>query len=132
MLVLLLILAVLSGTAATTVNVPPVFTTLEDIPLDESGNVLDQWILYPDGECALSVESNWASAEPAMRKNARVGGALVDQLFDNTRSNQAKSLGSCPALCLSKGTPFNLIPSPADYLVYSGKRDSIKFDRYLR
>lgn len=111
---------------------PLTFQQLSSIPLDEHGNVKDHWLLYPDGACANAVENEFKLVERANRMAARVSGDLEKKLFDNDRSRSAISSSTlgCPVACLNKGVPANLIYTPADYLVYSGKRDSIKFQTY--
>lgn len=43
------------------------FSTLSDIPLDDSGLLQDQWIVYPDeGKCASVIEKEWFKSK---RKN---------------------------------------------------------------
>jgi len=108
------------------------FDQVSSIPLDEHGNVRDNWFLYPAGACASSVEDEWQSVEKGNRKAARVSGDLEHKLFDNEKSRLAISSSTlgCPVICLNKGVPSGFITTPVEYHVYSGKRDSIKFKAY--
>ena len=96
------------------------------------GLLKDYWILYPDGKCGDVVEKEWARIGASTRKNARIVGEFEKALFSNSKSKSAIEHSSlnCPAVCLSKGTPLDLLLTPVEYLIYSGKRDSLKFKSY--
>ena len=105
--------------------------SIEDLPLNEKGNLRNHWILYPPN-CTEQVHSAWKVVAGEYREHGIVeyGNEMFKQFFENSRSRQAIGMIGCPATCLTKGTPKNLLQTPADYLVYSGKRDSIKFRKY--
>ena len=77
------------------------------------------------------MEEKWAALNGEKRSLAKVNGELESAFFENPRSKAAlSSQDSCPVTCLSKGTPKDFILTPPEYMVYSGKRDSIKFQKY--
>ena len=104
---------------------------IEDLLLNEKGNLDSNWIIYPSN-CTKHIHTAWSDMAGEYRKHGIIehDSEMFEYFFDNSRSHQAISISGCPATCLSKGTPRNLLKTPADYLVYSGKRDSIKFRRY--
>jgi hypothetical protein len=81
---------------------------------------------------SLICSYNRATVIPEVRKPARVFGELERIIFDNDRSRAAVSSSplGCPVICLNKGVPAEYISTPVEYLIYSGKRDSIKFMAY--
>ena len=108
---------------------PEVIQDISTFPLDERGALSAHWLIYPEGKCASVVESKWSSVGGDIRKQGRVSGELEKHFFDNEKSRAAISFSAdgCPVICLNKGTPKEYILTPPEYMIYSGKRDSIKF-----
>ena len=101
-------------------------------PLDEKGNLRHHYLIYPSGRCDAIVEAAWQEVAGEMRTPVKIAGELDAKFFSNPRSQQAISSTEqgCPMICLNKGTPSDHILASPDYLIYSGKRDSIKFKAY--
>ena len=107
----------------------PIFD-ISAFPLDERGNLINNYLIYPSGSCEAVVQSAWHEVQGEMRQPVKVAGDLEGKFFSNSRSQQAISLaeGGCPMICLNIGTPLDSIFRSPDYLIYSGRRDSPKFE----
>jgi len=107
------------------------FDSVSQFPLNEKKHLKNNWLVYPEN-CRSVVEKEWSSMSPNFRKLASISGDLEKAFFENPKSQAAVASSPlrCPAICLTKGTPLDSIMKPAEYLVYSGLRDSIKFREY--
>ena len=117
--------------ASSLISKEPILDT-SAFSLDESGNLKHNYLVYPSGKCEEAVEAAWHEVAGEMRTPMKVTGDLEDKFFSNPRSQQAMSSGdgNCPMICLNMGMPSTYMFKSPEYLIYSGKRDSIKFKAY--
>mmetsp|Transcript_11210 Transcript_11210/g.15418 ORF Transcript_11210/g.15418 Transcript_11210/m.15418 type:complete len:498 (-) Transcript_11210:80-1573(-) len=90
-----------------------IYTSLDELPLDEEQRLLDHHLLYLDLPHCYHAYSEERIGKPAFRHVAKVSGLLAFQMFAiNISSARDSTSLPCAAVCLERGTRLDHILHP--------------------